>query len=75
MAPTPPNPESRTETAQEFNGASTVLAAVLEDKTLTVASTVVFDTAVDDPVRYPSEVASFPFQIGVPPPLPPPLMP
>ena len=48
---------------------------MFDDKTLTMSSTVVTDLVVVAPVRNPPEVAPFPFQINVPPPLLPPIAP
>ena len=59
-------------TAQEGNGASTVLTAVLDDETLPMVSTVVADPVIVAPVRKAPEVAKFTLQIDVTPPLPPP---
>ena len=73
MSPPPPKPQSKNKTAQEDNGASTALTAVLDNKTLAMSCTVVSDSVIVSPVRNPPSVAPFPFKIDVPPPLPPPL--
>ena len=73
MPPTKPQPQN--ETAQEGNGDSTFLTAVLYDEMLTMTSTVVSDPVIVAPVRNPPAVVTFPLEIDVPPPLPLQLLP
>ena len=49
MPSPPPEPQSQNKTAQEGNGALTVLTAVLDYKTIIMSSTVVSDPVVLDP--------------------------
>ena len=60
MLQPPTDPEYRNETAQEGNGASTVLTAVLDYKILTMASTIISDQLVVAPVRNTPEVVPLP---------------
>ena len=64
---------SMKKTSQEGNGASTVLTKVLDNKTLTMDSTVVADPVIVDLARNPPEVAPFSLRIDMLPPLSPPL--
>ena len=60
MLQPPTDPEYRNETAQEGNGASTILAAVLDYEIITMASIIVSDQVVVAPVRNTLAVAPFP---------------
>ena len=51
------------------------MTALLDEKTLTVDTIVVYETLIVAPVRNPPAVEPLPFQIDVPPPLNPPLPP
>ena len=73
--PASPGPQCQNKTAQEGNGASTILTEVLDNEMLTMAITVLADLIIVAPAIKPPAVAPFSLQIGLPPPLTSPLTP